>query len=55
MSVESRLRTVTPLSGNHRDGSMNAVGLVLAGLIALVLLPLLPVLLVVWAIGKLLG
>jgi hypothetical protein len=55
MSAESTLRTVTPLSGNHRDGPMNAMGTVLAILIAIVLLPLLPVIALVWLVGKLLG
>lgn len=55
MSAESKLRTVTPLSGTHRDGSMNAMGMLLAVLIALVLLPLLPVIALVWLVGKLLA
>jgi hypothetical protein len=55
MSAESERRTVTPLTRTHRDGPMNAVGLVLAVLIGLVMLPLLPVVALVWLAMKLFG
>ncbi|WP_254272626.1 DUF7535 family protein [Haloarcula marina] len=46
------LRTVTPLTGSHRDESMDVIGWgIFLGLVVL-LLPLLPFILIVWLISK---
>ncbi|GGO02123.1 hypothetical protein GCM10009030_36330 [Haloarcula pellucida] len=46
------LRTVTPLTGPHRDESMDVIGWgMFLGLLVL-LMPLLPFILIVWLISK---
>jgi hypothetical protein len=51
---ESRLETVTPLSAEHLDREMGAIGYGIAALLALVLLPLLPIVAVLWLLARLL-
>lgn len=57
MSAESdsRLRTVTPLSGTHDLASMNAIGWIIFVIMGIILLPLLPVVALVWLVVKVLG
>lgn len=49
----SGLRTVTPLSDEHDDSQMNAIGWIIFGILALVLLPLAPIALLLWLFDRL--
>lgn len=49
----SGLRTVTPPSDEHDDSQMNAVGWIIAGILAFVLLPLAPIVALLWLFDRL--
>jgi len=49
----SVLRTVTPLSDEHEDSQMNAIGWIIFGILAIVLLPLLPIAILLWLFDRL--
>lgn len=53
--LPERLRTVTPLSGMHRNVEMDTIGWAIFVGILILALPLLPILIVGWLLMKLFG